>query len=89
MPLIQSTINTAGRDQYITYANSAAEVDKLLAALKPVDRGGYYVQPCMEGTRQDVFKTVDRWLGDVNEPNILWIQGSLGSLIFVCGDLDQ
>jgi hypothetical protein len=75
----QSTFNTAQRDQYISYVNSAGEVDKLLATLKPVNRGGYYVPPCMEGTRQDIFETVDQWLGDVNEPNILWIQGSPGS----------
>jgi hypothetical protein len=74
----QSTFHTAHRDQYI-YVNSAGEADKLLATLKPVDRGGYYVPPCMEGTRQDIFETVDQWLGDFNEPNILWIQGSPGS----------
>jgi hypothetical protein len=74
----QSTFNIAGRDQS-TYNNSAEEAGKLLATLKPVDRGGYYVPPCMEGTRQDVFETVDQWLGDVHEPNILWIQGSPGS----------
>jgi polynucleotide 5'-kinase involved in rRNA processing len=52
---------------------------ELLATLKPVYRGRYTVPPCMPGTRNDVFETVDRWLGDVDEPSILWIHGSPGS----------
>ena len=53
--------------------------DRLLAALKPVDRGGYDVPRCMEGTRQDVFGTVNDWLDDFVAPNILWISGSPGA----------
>ena len=52
---------------------------KILAALKPVDRGEYDVPRCMEGTRQDVFGTINDWLNDFGAPNILWISGSPGA----------
>jgi ABC-type glutathione transport system ATPase component len=32
-----------------------------------------------EGTRQDVFRTVDDWLNDVDAPNVLCISGSPGA----------
>ena len=52
------------------------ETDTLLATLEPVDRSGNYVQPCIEGTRLSV---LDRWLDDINERNILWLNGLPGS----------
>jgi hypothetical protein len=74
-----STFNSVGHDQHITYVNHTEGNEKLLATLKPVDRGGYYVLPCMEGTRQGIFETIDKWLSDINEPNILWLSGSPGA----------
>ena len=53
--------------------------DKILAALKPVERGGYDVPRCMEGTRRDVFQTINDWLDDFGASNILWIRGSPGA----------
>jgi hypothetical protein len=64
-------------DQYNVY--NINHTNELLNTLKPVDHGGYYVLPCMEGTRQDIFEKVDHWLSDINGPNILWINGSPGS----------
>jgi hypothetical protein len=74
-----STFNSVGHDQHITYVNhTEGNQTILLATLQPVDRGGY-VLPCMEGTRQGVFETIDKWLSDINEPNILWLSGSPGA----------
>ena len=77
-----NTFNVVENDQYntyISYVNSAPEDRELLATLNPVDHRGYYVPPCEPGTRQDIFETVNRWLKDSSEPNILWIRGSPGS----------
>jgi hypothetical protein len=54
---------------------------KILAALNPavVERRGYDVPGCMEGTRKGVFEEIDGWLDDFGAPNILWISGSPGS----------
>jgi len=79
-----STFINVGHDN-ITYVNNASEVKEALAAkeilstLKPVDRSGYYVQPCMEGTRENILGEIDVWLEDFNTPNTLWIIGSPGS----------
>ncbi|KIM73866.1 hypothetical protein PILCRDRAFT_801778 [Piloderma croceum F 1598] len=72
-----ATFTTVGRD--ITYVNYASEVTEILSALKPVDRSGYYVQPCMNGTREKFFGEIDTWLDDIDAPNVLWIVGSPGS----------
>ena len=69
-----TTINT-----YVTLPDDA---EKFLASLKPADRGGYFVSPCMEGTRQSVFDNINRWLKDIHEPNILWLNGSPGCAIY-------
>ena len=75
-----STFNDVGRDQYyVTYNSRMSESREILASLKPVDRGGYYVPPCMNGTRQDVFEEIDRWLDDVDAPNVLWLSGCPGA----------
>ena len=74
----QSQINSVGGNQCYTYVNYSAEQEKILAALKPVDRGEF-VPRCMEGTRMDIFKKVDDWLGCTDAPNILWISGSPGA----------
>ena len=56
-----ATFNKVGRDQYnITYVNQTSEVKEVLASLKSVDRGGYYVPPCMKGTREKIFEEIDR-----------------------------
>jgi hypothetical protein len=67
-----------GRDN-VTYVNNASEVKETLSALKPVDRSGYYVQPCMEGTRKNILREIDAWVEDFRAPNTLWIKGSPGS----------
>lgn len=75
-----STFTGAGRDN-ITNFSSASEVKELLSTLKPVDSSGYYVQPCMEGTRENILGEIDEWLEDFRAPNILWITGSPGLLL--------
>jgi hypothetical protein len=74
-----ATFNQVGRDQYsITYATQTSEVKEILESLKPVERGGYYVPPCMKGTREKVFEEIDQWLDDTDAPNVLWISGVPG-----------
>jgi hypothetical protein len=73
-----ATFIGAGRDS-ITYINNASEVKEILSTLHPVDRSGYYVHPCMEGTRENILREIDAWLVDVIAPNILWIKGCPGS----------
>jgi hypothetical protein len=63
----------------ITNINHASEIEDILSILKPVDRSGYYTQPCMEGTRLKILDEIDGWLSDVNAPNVLWISGSGGA----------
>jgi hypothetical protein len=53
--------------------------ENILAALKPVNRSGYYVTPCMKGTRQWVFDQIHTWLNSTHAPNILWLGGSPGA----------
>jgi len=74
-----STFNHVGRDQYITYTNQTSEAKEILARLKPVERGWYYVPPCMKGTREEIFEEIDQWLNDRDAPNILWLSGSPGA----------
>jgi hypothetical protein len=68
-----SQINSVGRDQYnstnISY--SAADHENVLAALKPVDRSGYYVPPCIRGTRQWIIDQIRSRLNNPLAPNIL------------------
>jgi hypothetical protein len=77
-----SQFNSVGRDQYnirntnITYS---ANHDPILASLKPIDRSGYYVPPCMRGTRRWVVDKINSWLDDPLAPNILWLSGSPGA----------
>ncbi|KIM74988.1 hypothetical protein PILCRDRAFT_79445 [Piloderma croceum F 1598] len=73
-----STIIHAGRD-HITYANQTAEAKEILGRLKPVERGYYYVPPCMKGTREEIFEEINQWLIDIDAPNILWLSGSPGA----------
>lgn len=67
-----------GRDN-ITYVNYTSDTKAILSTLKPVDRSGYYMQPCMNGTREKIFEEIDTWLDDVDAPNVLWIVGCPGS----------
>jgi len=68
-----------GNQINITHWHQHVDDDKILASLKPVERGGYDVPRCMDGTRQDVFRTINEWLNDFDAPNILWISGSPGA----------
>ena len=81
--LNHSIFNEVGGDQsnYTVHQSGLADDAKILAALKPVEleRQGYYVPGCMEGTREGVFGTVNSWLDDFGAPNILWISGSPGA----------
>ena len=77
-----SVLNDIARDLNVyNLPNSQEEENRILAALNPavVERGGYEVLGCMEGTRKGVFKEIDGWLDDFSAPNILWISGSPGS----------
>src|ERR1700722_11824499 len=69
-------VNNVGRDQYTIVTNQ----ETVLSTLRPVDRSGYYVLPCMQGTRQWLIDSIHRWLNDQLAPNnILWLSGSPGS----------
>jgi hypothetical protein len=78
-----SHFTNVGHDQY-THVQTQniilpkAEGELILSSLKPVDRGSYYVPPCMEGTRETIFGKIDDWLLDTGARNILWISGSPG-----------
>jgi hypothetical protein len=81
-----SQFHNVGRDQYnyttnITHHHdpSHQETQAVLAALKPADRSGYYVTPCMQGTRQWIIDQIRTWLNDPQAPNILWLGGSPGA----------
>ena len=76
----RSHFHSAGRDQYNTiYTTTATNQETVLGTLKPIDRSGYYVQPCMRGTRQWLVDSIHRWLNDQLAPNILWLSGGPGS----------
>jgi hypothetical protein len=74
-----ATFNDIGRDQNITYINRKSESKEILASLRPVERGGYYVSPCMKGTREEIFEEIDQWLYDGDARNMLWLSGSPGA----------
>jgi hypothetical protein len=74
-----SIFNDVAGSQHITYVNDASQSERILATLKPVERGGYYISQCMKGTREDIVKNIDRWLDDVDAPNVLWLCGSPGA----------
>jgi hypothetical protein len=80
---IQATgSNFVTGDQTNVYQHYSTDEDKTLASLlKPVlvEREGYMVEGCMEGTREDVFRSVNAWLMDFGAPNILCITGSPGA----------
>jgi hypothetical protein len=61
------------------YPSSSPSKETILAALRPVDCSGYYVMPCMEGTREWIFAQILAWLDDCQAPNILWLGGSPGA----------
>src|ERR1700722_13841516 len=71
-----SQVNNIGRDQY----NIVTNQETVLSTLRPVDRSGYYVLPCMQGTREWLIDSIHRWLDNQLAPNnILWLSGSPGS----------
>jgi len=74
-----AVINDVGRDQHITYVNQLHESKEMLVSLKPVERRGYHVPPCMQRTRGEIFKEIESWLDDVDAPNVLWLSGSPGA----------
>jgi hypothetical protein len=76
-----SVLNDVARDLNVYNFPNSQEEGKILAALYPavVERRGYDVPGCMEGTRKGVFEEIDGWLDDFDAPNILWISGSPGS----------
>ena len=67
--------NNVGGDQYNILTNQ----ETILSTRRPVDRLGYYVPPCMRGTRKWLVDSIHCWLNDQLAPNILWLSGSPGS----------
>src|SRR6202795_4509290 len=65
-----------GNQTNINYTYSIDD-EKILAVLKPVELQD--VPRCMNGTREDIFKTINSWLNDFRAPNILLISGSPGA----------
>jgi hypothetical protein len=66
---------------HITYEHPTPEHAEALAKLKTVDRSGYCVPCCMDGTRESIVEELDKWLNcaDASEPNILWLSGGPGA----------
>ena len=68
---------------YVVYKRHAFERRRTGCSrrLKPavVERGGYDVPGCMDGTRKSVFAEISGWLNDLVAPNVLWISGSPGA----------
>jgi hypothetical protein len=58
-------------------SNMSPSAESLLNSLKPV-RHQRFVTPCMEGTREGVFRRINSWLDDYDARNIFWISGSPG-----------
>ena len=85
----RSQLNFVGRDQHNIAHNTTNIINNLnvfnitsettLAGLRPVDRSGYYVPPCMRGTRQWIIDRIHTWLDDPETPNVLWLSGSPGA----------
>ncbi|EGN92372.1 hypothetical protein SERLA73DRAFT_191223, partial [Serpula lacrymans var. lacrymans S7.3] len=77
------TGNQVNTTTNITNVHTGSGDDAILAMLKPVDHNRNYVQPCMDGTREDIFTEIQHWLdqpADAQEgKNILWITGSPGA----------
>jgi hypothetical protein len=76
-----SVLNDIAGNYNVYNFTHSQEEEKVLAALNPavVERRGYDVPGCMEGTRKGVFEEIDVWLNNFGAPNILWISGSPGS----------
>src|SRR3984957_8936451 len=81
-------LNDIGRDQFNIVDNInvgdhytiVTNQETVLSTLRPVDRSGYDVLPCMQGTRQWLIDRIHHWLNDQLAPNnILWLSGSPGS----------
>jgi hypothetical protein len=84
IPLVGShnQIYNISGDQYnstIHHHLPTSSQETVLAALKPVNRSGYYVTPCMQGTRRWIIDQIHSWLSDIEAPNILWLGGSPGA----------
>ncbi|KIM24761.1 hypothetical protein M408DRAFT_26728, partial [Serendipita vermifera MAFF 305830] len=53
--------------------------DEIIAKLKPKDlECESQVEMCLKGTREDILEEIRKWAGDVDAPNILWINGYPG-----------
>jgi NACHT domain len=68
-----SSISHAQRDQYnnsnVTNVVAPDSAEVTLGLLKPVARDGYHVPRCMEGTRENVLKTIIDWIvGAYSQP---------------------
>lgn len=77
-----SVFNDVGGNYTVNNYNiPSPDEEKVLATLKPVvvERRGYDVPGCMEGTRLCLFEEIDIWLNDFGAPNVLWISGSPGA----------
>jgi hypothetical protein len=66
----------ASRSDWSTLNQDSA----FLHELKPKDvKDKRLPDPCMEGTRKDVFAEIDAWVDDLDTPNILWLKGFPGT----------
>jgi hypothetical protein len=64
---------------YIAKLASDREDENTLKGLRIADlKHGSRVEGCMENTRQDLLKEVEKWSTDMEAPNILWIEGHPG-----------
>ena len=69
------------RDNSIVHnhVNQSPDTKDILGTLKPVNRDGNDFRTCTKGTRAHIFKKINNWLEDLEEPNILWVSGSPGA----------
>jgi hypothetical protein len=45
----------------VSVTRNVLEIKETLSTLKPIDKSGYYVQPCMEGTRTSSRRLTHGW----------------------------
>jgi len=74
-----SHFTTISGDQHTTIHVYSAHQESVLSSLNPVDRTGYYLPPCIPGTRRWIFESIQTWLNNPLTPNILWLSGSPGA----------
>ncbi|CAG8690513.1 1637_t:CDS:2, partial [Acaulospora colombiana] len=66
-------------EQALNEQKPTVDEEKILKNIKPKDlEDSCPHEPCLDGTRQDIFGHINKWVTDMDAPNILWIKGYPG-----------